>query len=95
MTTISHADRMHGVAENFVSDRLARGLQARGAELLGPRGDEASGIVSFRLPHEPVERSVARLRASRIFVVARRGGVRASPHFYNDESEIDRLLAAL
>ncbi len=78
-----------------LSERLARGLEARGALLLGPRGDEASGIVSFRLPDEPIERTVARLRARRIFVVARRGGVRASPHFYNDESEIDRLLAAL
>ena len=42
-----------------------------------------------------LERTVARLRARRVFVVARRGGVRASPHFYNDEAEIDRLLAAL
>jgi len=78
-----------------LTDRLVRGLEARGAEILGPRGDEASGIVSFRLPDEPIERTVARLRTRRIFVVARRGGVRASPHFYNDESEIDRLLAAL
>jgi selenocysteine lyase/cysteine desulfurase len=78
-----------------LSERLAEGLAARGAECLSPRGSEASGIVSFRLPDEPVERTVARLRAKRIFVVARRGGVRASPHFYNDESEIDRLLAAI
>jgi selenocysteine lyase/cysteine desulfurase len=27
--------------------------------------------------------------------MVRRGGVRASPHFYNDESEIDALLEAL
>ncbi len=85
------------VSERVLSltDRLVRGLEARGAELLGPRGDEASGIVSFRLRDEPIDRTVARLRARRVFVVARRGGVRASPHFYNDESEIDRLLEAL
>ena len=79
-----------------LTERLAVGLRERGALCLSPRGPgEASGIVSFRLPDEPVERTVARLRARRIFVVARRGGVRASPHFYNDEGEIDRLLAAL
>jgi selenocysteine lyase/cysteine desulfurase len=78
-----------------LTDRLVAGLAARGAECLSPRGAEASGIVSFRLPDEPVGRTVARLRARRVFVVARRGGVRASPHFYNDEDEIDRLLAAL
>jgi len=78
-----------------LTDRLVEGLAARGAECLSPRGAEASGIVSFRLPDEPIARTVARLRAQRIFVVARRGGVRASPHFYNDEGEIDRLLAAL
>jgi selenocysteine lyase/cysteine desulfurase len=38
---------------------------------------------------------VRKLRAERIFVIERRGGVRASPHFYNSEDEIDRLLAAL
>jgi selenocysteine lyase/cysteine desulfurase len=79
-----------------LTDRLAAGLRERGALCRSPRGPgEASGIVSFALPDEPVERTVARLRARRIFVVARRGGVRASPHFYNDEAEIDRLLAAL
>jgi selenocysteine lyase/cysteine desulfurase len=78
-----------------LSERLASGLAPRGGECLSPRGREASGIVSFRWRDEPVARTVARLRAQRIYVVARRGGVRASPHFYNDESEIDRLLAAL
>jgi selenocysteine lyase/cysteine desulfurase len=79
-----------------LTDRLARGLRERGAEVSSPReAGEASGIVSFRLPDEPVERTVARLRAQRVFVVARRGGVRASPHFYNDEGELERLLAAL
>ena len=38
-----------------LTDRLVRGLGARGAELLGPRGEEASGIVSFRLPDEPID----------------------------------------
>jgi len=36
-----------------------------------------------------------RLQAERVFVVERRGGVRASPHFYNDASDLERLLKAL
>jgi selenocysteine lyase/cysteine desulfurase len=79
-----------------LADQLADGLRARGAQLLSPRGPgETSGIVSFRLESEPPERTAARLRAAGLFVVVRRGGVRASPHYYNEEAELERLLAAL
>jgi selenocysteine lyase/cysteine desulfurase len=79
-----------------LTDRLVDGLRARGADVLSPRGPgEASGIVSFTWRDEPPARTVARLRAKRIFTVARRGGARASPHFYNEEDEIDALLSAL
>jgi selenocysteine lyase/cysteine desulfurase len=79
-----------------LTDHLVEGLRGRGAQLLSPRGrGEASGIVSFAMPYEPPTETVRRLRRRRIFTVARRGGVRASPHFYNTPEEIDRLLAAL
>ena len=79
-----------------LTERLVEGLTRRGARLLSPRGPrEASGIVSFRVGDEPPARSVERLREQGVLVVERRGGVRASPHFYNDESEIDRLLENL
>jgi len=79
-----------------LTDRLVRGLLERNARVLSPRSDgRASGIVSFTLPDEPVEESTRRLVERGVFVVARRGGVRASPHFYNSEEEIDRLLGAL
>jgi selenocysteine lyase/cysteine desulfurase len=79
-----------------LTDRLAAGLRERGARVLSPRAEgRASGIVSFEVPGEPAERTVARLRRAGVFVVARRGGVRASPHCYNDESDLERLLAAL
>ncbi len=86
------------IAERVLSlcERLVAGLRARGAELRSPRGpSERSGIVSFVLPGESPKRTAARLRERRIFVVVRRGGVRVSPHFYNDEFEIDALLEAL
>jgi selenocysteine lyase/cysteine desulfurase len=79
-----------------LTDRLVAELSDRGARVLSPRGPgEASGIVSFSLPDEDPERTAARLRRAGVVVVARRGGVRASPHFYNDEADLDRLLSAL
>ncbi len=86
------------VAERVLAltDRLVEGLRARGAQLASPRGPgEASGIVAFTVSGEPPKRTVGRLRAEGIFVVARRGAVRASPHFYNSEDEIDALLTRL
>lgn len=79
-----------------LTDRLVEGLRARGARVESPRGaGEASGIVSFTLPGEQPRETAARLRRARVLVVVRRGAVRASPHFYNDEAEIDALLSAL
>jgi selenocysteine lyase/cysteine desulfurase len=64
--------------------------------VLSPRSEgRASGIVSFTLPDEAPAATARRLVSHGVFVVARRGGVRASPHFYNSEEEIDRLLAIL
>jgi len=79
-----------------LTDQLVRGLADRGAEVLSPRDEgAASGIVAFRLAHEDPADSVQRLWAQGVFTVARRGGVRASPHFYNDEDDLERLLGAL
>ncbi len=79
-----------------LTDRLVEGLLERGARVLSPRSPgEASGIVSFVHGDEDPEHTARRLRKEQVFVVARRGGVRASPHFYNDDSDIDRLLHAL
>jgi selenocysteine lyase/cysteine desulfurase len=79
-----------------LTQHLVEGLARRGAQLLSPRGPgEASGIVSFQAGEEPPGRTVERLRERGVLVVERRGGVRASPHFYNDEADLERLLEAL
>jgi selenocysteine lyase/cysteine desulfurase len=78
-----------------LTEHLTNGLVSRDAVIFSPGGDGASGIVSFRLPGEAPERTAERLRAQRIHTVVRRGGVRASPHFYTDEAELDTLLDAL
>jgi selenocysteine lyase/cysteine desulfurase len=79
-----------------LTDELCEALAARGAEVASPRvPGQASGIVAFTLPDEAPARTAARLRAKGVFVVARRGCVRASPHFYNSSEDLERLLHAL
>lgn len=76
-----------------LTGRLVEGLLGAGCEILSPRGEgETSGIVSFRVPGMAPEAVVEHLTARDVVVCARAGGVRVSPHFYNDEAEIDLLL---
>jgi selenocysteine lyase/cysteine desulfurase len=78
-----------------VTDRLAAGLQARGAEILSPWGPhERSGIVVFRLGND-LQRLCTDLIAKGFIVRVRSGGIRVAPHFYNNEGDVDRLLSAL
>ncbi len=79
-----------------LTGELVRGLEDKGANVLSSRAPgEGSGIVAFHQGDEPPERTAARLRAAGVFVVMRRGAVRASPHFYNDEGDLRRLLDAI
>jgi selenocysteine lyase/cysteine desulfurase len=76
-------------------ERFARGLATRRIEPSSPRGPAASGILSFRLAGESAARTRTRLAEGRIHVGETPAGVRVSPHFYNDEAELDALLEAL
>lgn len=85
-----------------LTDRLVAGLEERGAQILGPRraGETAahdfrSGIVSFRMPGRDSAALVQKLEAARVVCSCRSGWVRCSPHFYNSEDEIGRLLDVL
>ena len=75
---------------------LIDGLDRAGLELVSPR-DRRSGIVVFDAPD--AHGLVDRLAAERIGVSLRytsgTGGIRVSPYFYNDEDDVERLLAAL
>ncbi len=79
-----------------LGDRITEGVRKRGYELLGERTPETgAGIVSFRKATESSDAIVGRLREKRIVAASRAGWVRASPHFYMTEDEIDRMLALL
>ena len=78
-----------------LTDYLVEGLLRRGYDVVSPRGaGVSSGVVCFR-PEDDPSNIVARAEAERIIVAARVGVVRVSPHFYNTEEEIDRLLQIL
>lgn len=71
-------------------------LRRCGARLLA---DEApfhdSPIVTGRFPSVEASRLAQELKARGVLVSARRGCLRVSPHFYNDESDLARLEEAL
>lgn len=83
------------VAERVLdlTDRLRAGLLAQGHSVFGPRArEQASGIVSFAPRQGGAECLLERFFSHHVQVAARCGMVRISPHFYNTEEEIDRVL---
>jgi selenocysteine lyase/cysteine desulfurase len=78
-----------------LTDRLAAGLRARDAHVVSPwETAQRSGILVFRLGDDP-QALCAELNRRGFVVRVRGGGIRVAPHFYNNEDDIDRLLAAL
>jgi cysteine desulfurase/selenocysteine lyase len=80
-----------------LTDRLVEGLRQRGYQVITPvaHRQERSGIVSFQHKHHQSPQLERRLAQANV-VVSRRGTfIRVSPHFYNNEEDIDRLLSAL
>ncbi|HUP42568.1 MAG TPA: aminotransferase class V-fold PLP-dependent enzyme [Thermoanaerobaculia bacterium] len=80
-----------------LAERAARGRAARGVALAEPRRapGETSGIVAATHPGRAAEELAPALADRNIVVAARAGRLRAAPHVYNTEEEIDHLLAAL
>jgi selenocysteine lyase/cysteine desulfurase len=76
-----------------LTDRLCAGLEPCGCRLLSPRAPaEKSGAVTFVTDRVPSKQLHDRLHNALVMVSLREGGIRVSPHFYNTEDEIDRLL---
>lgn len=78
-----------------LTSRLMDGLFSRGYEVASsPIEKERSGVVCFKAKGDPMD-ILVRAEAENINIAVRVGVVRVSPHFYNTEEEIDRLLALL
>lgn len=58
-----------------------------------PNADDRGGTIIFSPPD--LERSRARLEQAQIWHDVRGGGIRLSPHLYNDVDQIDRLVDLL
>lgn len=65
--------------------------ELKNIELITSRNEEnRSGIVNVRIPNN-VE-IVKKLKEKNVIVSSRYGGIRISPHFYNSEEDIDKLI---
>lgn len=79
-----------------VTDRLCERLVEIGATIESCReGDRRSGIVAFNLPGVDPHHIRRTCRDADVNVNCRNGRVRASPHCYTDENDIERLIAAV
>ena len=80
----------------LLTDLLVDGLRGAGYRVLSPRGEtEWSGIVTFDSPSHATEDLHRTLRSRQIIGARRGGGIRLSPHFYNTEEEVLRVVEAL
>jgi selenocysteine lyase/cysteine desulfurase len=84
-----------------ITDRACERLVKIGATIVSDRdpnhrnGEQRSGIVSFELPgHDPMALKRHGMKKDVIFG-CRAGRLRISPHAYNNEEDLDRLVEAL
>jgi cysteine desulfurase / selenocysteine lyase len=78
---------------DYLADRLAAKKCTMGIAWQNRR--ERSPIVCFRHPGLEAGACLRRLADAGVTVSQREGAVRVSPHFYNTQEDIDRLLDAL
>jgi selenocysteine lyase/cysteine desulfurase len=77
-----------------LTERLVRGARALGLEA-PPDAHRAGHLVGLKRRGGYAPEVAAKLAAQRIFVSVRGESLRVSPHLYNSEAEVDRLLEAL
>jgi len=87
------------IVERHILDLVgyaADALQARGWQIVSPlRNGERSGLLSFRKPGVDVEAVALHLATRGVDVAVRDSGLRISPSYYNNRSDIDRLIEEL
>ncbi len=80
----------------MLTDQLCAGLEEKGYTVVSSRRpEEKSGIVVLRHSDITSEALYEKLYEANIVGAVRGGGLRLSPHFYNTEEEVDRVLDVL
>lgn len=74
--------------------RIADGARAMGCEAL-EEGERVGHIVGVRLPDGVPPGLTARLEEAGVYVSVRGDAIRVSPHVYNDEVDVEKLLGVL
>ena len=81
-----------------ITDYLIDKLQNLNLEILSPIEEKRyrSGIIVFKpKKRKPIDIVLELQKRKKIIVSARGKGIRVSPHFYNNEDDIDKLVTAL
>lgn len=88
-------DRIEGRVLGLL-DILIDGLKRKGYRIISPLGSgERSGILSFVREGVDSGGIVKMLRENGVIAACRAGYIRVSPHFYNSEGEMRRILELL
>jgi selenocysteine lyase/cysteine desulfurase len=79
-----------------ITDQACERLQSLGARVVSRRtAPQKSGIVSFEMPGKDHDEVRAHCLAQHVALSHRGGCLRISPHAYNSDEDLDRLIAAL
>ena len=78
----------------MLTERIAAGVRHLAVGIL-PRHLRAPHILSLGFPQGPPAALVEGLASEDVYVAARLGRMRISPHVFNDEVDCDRFVAAL
>ncbi len=88
-------ERIEGIVLSL-TDRLCAGLNEKGYRVVSSRAPgEGSGIVVFHHSRIDTEAIYRKLCDARVVCAIRGGRIRLSPHFYNTEEEVDRVLGII
>jgi selenocysteine lyase/cysteine desulfurase len=78
-----------------LTGRIAQGLSGANAVQVMEERFRAPHILSLGFAGGMPKDLVAKLSSQQVYVAARLGRMRISPHVYNDEADVDRLVAAV
>ena len=83
------AERLAVTTARIEAEAKALGLTLSSAPARGPH------LLGIELPREAAARAFATLREHGVYVAFRGNAIRIAAHMYNDDADVDRLVAAL